>query len=341
MTKVVRRKSDWTDVRVFWAVAEMGSFGAAARSLKIGLTTATRAVERLEGQLNAKLLVRGPQGVTMTAAGQIAHDRALTMERAAEQLELEIADLERTPEGRVKIAAPDGVAGIMLPPFMGEFVRAHPKIDLMIDCGLWPDAPLQGDVDVALTFSEPKHPDAVAIPLAHFHYGIYASAEYLALYGAPVSLEAALEHPFVHHSAMVHERESWSPRAAAFMNMFKRRIETNSSALTFEAVRHGVGLGVMPTAAALYDPTLVRLETPWPDPVKLWLVHHRDVSRSARIRCVVDWLKDVFDPRDQPWYRAEFVHPREFGPYLERRRATRPGEELDVDSAPPRRKIAG
>jgi hypothetical protein len=28
-------------------------------------------------------------------------------------------------------------------------------------------------------------------------------------------------------------------------------------------------------------------------------------------------LKDVFNPKVMPWYRAEFVHPREFAPYLD------------------------
>ena len=339
MSGVVRRKADWTDLRVFWAVAELGSFGAAARSLNIGLTTATRAVDRLEEQLRVKLLNRGPQGVNLTDAGRMAHDRALTMERAAEQMELDIADLERLPEGRVKLSAPDGVGGVMLPPYMREFVRANPKIDLVIDCGLWPDLPLDGDMDLGLTFSEPRQADAVAIPLAHFHYGLFASREYLELYGTPASPELALTHPFVHHNAQIHQREAWRPRAAAFQAFSHKRIETNSSSLSFAAVRYGVGLGVLPTAALLFEPTLVRLETPPQTPVKLWLVHHRDVARSARIRCVIDWLKDVFDPREQPWYRAEFVHPREFAPYLERLRQPKQDAPRDEVKTPAARKM--
>jgi DNA-binding transcriptional LysR family regulator len=116
MAEVVKRKADWSDLRVFWAVAELGSFGAAARNLGLGLTTVTRTVERLEERLAAKLFTRGPHGVTLTEAGVLAYDRALSMERVAEQLEREIVNSEKAPEGRVKISAPDGVAGIFLPP---------------------------------------------------------------------------------------------------------------------------------------------------------------------------------------------------------------------------------
>lgn len=164
MVKVVKRKADWTDIRLFWAVARLGSFGAAARTLDIGLTTITRAVDRLEERLNTKLLIRGPQGVTLTEAGERAYDSALTMERAAENFETHVQDSENAPEGRVRIAAPDGLAGVFLPPHIPEFLRANPRIDLIIDAGLWPDRPIASDVDLTLTFSEPKNPDMVAIP---------------------------------------------------------------------------------------------------------------------------------------------------------------------------------
>jgi DNA-binding transcriptional LysR family regulator len=321
MKDVVRRRADWSDVRVFWAVAELGSFGAAARALKLGLTTVTRAVDRLEAQLNAKLVTRGPQGVSLTEAGLLAHDRALSMERFAEQLEIEVADCEKLPEGRVRLAAPDGVAGMFLGPAMAEFIRANPKIDLVIDCDLWPDRPLAGEADVALTFEEPKHPDVVATPLAHFHYALFASREYMDLYGAPTTGAEIVAHPYVHHVGQTHHRENWKANFVAFQDFMHKRIETNSSAVSFNAVKHGAGIGPMPTAILALEPSLVMIETPIPNTIRLWMVHHRDIGRSARVRRVIDWLKDVFDSKTKPWFRAEFVHPREFDLPIEQKAA--------------------
>ena len=312
MAHVVRRRADWSDLRLFWAVAEMGSFGAAARSLKLGLTTVTRAVDRLEGQLGAKLLARGPQGVTLTEAGQAAYDRALSMERVAAQLEHEVADCDKAPEGRVKLAAPDGVAGLFLSPQVAEFVRANPRIDLVIDCDLWPDRPLAGDVDIALTFDEPRNPDAIAVPLAYFHYALFASQDYLDLYGAPRTASELPAHPYIHHVGQRANRDAWKVRSAAFQDFVGKRLETNSSAVSFAAVKHGAGIGAMPTAILVQEPSLVMLDSPIQERVTLWLVHHRDTARAARIKRVAAWLKDVFDQRSKPWFRAEFVHPRDF-----------------------------
>jgi DNA-binding transcriptional LysR family regulator len=318
VVNVVRRKADWTDVRLFWAVAELGSFGAAARRLGAGLTTVTRAVERLEGQLGAKLFVRGPQGVSLTRAGTLAYERALSMERIAEGLENDLAGIEEALEGRVKLYAPDGVAGMFLAPCIAEFLRSNPKVDLAVDCGLWPDNPLAGDVDLTLTFDAPTNPDVIATPLAHFHYAVFAAREYLELYGMPASYEETVQHPYVHHVAQNHRRESVSARVASFLEFMRWRVDTNSSAVSFATVKYGGGMGAMPTAILALEPTLVMLEAPPLASVKLWLVYPRDVAKSARVRCVIDWLNDVFDYKTKPWYREEFIHPRDFAAYLDR-----------------------
>jgi DNA-binding transcriptional LysR family regulator len=315
---------------VFYAVAQTGGINAAARYLRLNPSTVTRAVEELERQLNVTLFLRGPRGVTLTDPGEAAFQRVRTMEKMAESLELEVADSETLPEGRVRLAAPDGVAGYFITPFMPEFLRAHPGLDLSVDCGLWPDRPLDGEADLTLTFSEPTQPDAVAQAIAHVHYGLFASREYISLYGAPATIEEMLPHPYVHHLAQTHQKELWGPRVEAWQVLTHKRIETNSSAVVVQAVRNGVGIGAMPTAIASVEPDLVMLDVLKVGPAKLWLVHHRDAVRPARVRLVKDWLKSIFDARKRPWYRSEFVHPSEFA---EEAQAARPSVETGTRRA--------
>jgi len=312
MGEVAKRRADWSNLRVFFAVAETGGINAAARALRLNPSTVARAVEELERQLNATLFHRGPRGVSLTEAGLAAFQRVRTMERMAGELELEVGDSETLPEGCVRLAAPDGVAGYFITPHLPEFLRAHPGLDLSIDCGLWPDRPLDGEADLTLTFTEPTQPDAIAQPIAHVHYALFASREYISLYGAPATIEEMLPHPYVHHSAQTHQRELWGPKIEAWQVLTHKRIETNSSAVTVQAVVNGVGIGAMPTAIASVEPDLVMLDVLTVGPAKLWLVHHREAARPARVRLVKDWLKSIFDPRTRPWYRSEFVHPSEF-----------------------------
>ena len=44
----------------------------------------------------------------------------------------------------------------------------------------------------------------------------------------------------------------------------------------------------------------------------LWLRHHPAALRQGRVRRVKEWLQRVFDAGERPWFREEFIHPREF-----------------------------
>jgi DNA-binding transcriptional LysR family regulator len=313
MVEITRRRADWSGLRVFFAVARSGGINAAARALNLSPSTVTRTIEELEHQLNVVLFVRGPRGVTLTEAGEVAYQRVLTMEQTAATLEMEIGDLEALPEGKVKIAVPDGVAGYFVTPFLPEFLRAHPGLDLSIDCGLWADRPLDGEAELTLTYIEPTAGDMIGRPICYMHYAVFASPEYIDLYGAPASQEDLLKHSYIHHIAQTHQREIWTEQQKALQVLTKKHIQTNSSAVVVQAVKNGIGLAALPTAIVAVEPNLVMIDgIPPVAPAKLWMVHHREAARSARVRAVADWLKTIFDARTRPWYRHEFVHPRDF-----------------------------
>ena len=40
--------------------------------------------------------------------------------------------------------------------------------------------------------------------------------------------------------------------------------------------------------------------------------YHADAGRIPRVRHLIDWLVECFDPKQFPWFRDEFIHPSEF-----------------------------
>jgi len=327
MPDVVRRKADFGDLRLFWAVAEARSFGAAARALGVSPSTLTRSVDNLEARLGVKLLVRTTQGVTLTPAGERAFARVETMERSAAALEMELSGHDKAAAGVVKLSAPDGIGGAFLTPWLPDFVRANPDIDLVVDCGLWPDRPLEGEIDVALSFTRPTQPEVIARPIAYFHYGLFGAQSYFDLYGKPATVQESLSHPYIHHAAQVHQMDD---KGSAFQTMSRQRLRTNSSAVSFNAIREGAGIGALPTSILSLEPTLVMLDVITMGPVAMWLATRRELAKSARVKQVVAWLDDIFDQRTQPWYREEYVSPAEFAPDLERHLARRRGAMAEI-----------
>src|SRR5262245_7064540 len=96
---------EWSDVRVFLAVAEAGSLSAAARRLKLSQPTAGRRIQALERQLGFRLFDRGKDGLALTASGSELLPAATEMARAAEAMERQRPVLEGSLSGVVRIAA--------------------------------------------------------------------------------------------------------------------------------------------------------------------------------------------------------------------------------------------
>jgi DNA-binding transcriptional LysR family regulator len=317
MAGLVRHRSDLSDLHVFYAVATCGGLNAAARALRVDPSTVTRTLDQLELRLNAKLVRRTSQGVTLTRAGEMALQRVRTIEHLVAELEAEIIDAESViPEGRVTIACPDGVGAYFVTPGLVRLVQENPKLDIGLDCGIWQDYPLRSEAEVVITYNEPMLSDTIAKELAHVHYALFASRKYLDLYGVPTEIDQFMRHPFIHHAGQT-PTDRMSARVPAFQELASRRVETNSSAVVLEAVKAGVGVAALPTAVLALVPDLVMLRAPVPA-ATLWVAHHRDAGRIPRVRAVVDWLFDLFDPMRNPWFRAEFVHPDEFAHLLPR-----------------------
>ncbi len=312
MTTGGRMRADWTALRTFGAVVEHGGFGAAARALLVSPSTVTRHIDELEARLDARLLYRTVQGVSLTEAGHAIFEYVRTMERSAAALEREVLRRDSRAEGEVRLALPDGLAAFTVAPDMPRFLQANPKIRLTLDCGFWPDNPLDGDIDIALTFTEPTHPDVIARPLGCFHYALYAAQSYLELYGTPDTLEASTPHRYVHHVALTRQPENWATKLSSFFTLANRSVTTNSSAVSLLSVKNGAGIGLLPTVVSSFSPELAMLHDRPLASLNLWMYYHRDVAQSARVRLVINWIEDMFDHKTNPWFRPEFLHPDQF-----------------------------
>lgn len=307
-------KFDWDDIRVFSSVAETGSMAAAARMLGVTPSMVSKRIDELEARLGATLLIRHAQGVSLTDAGVVVRDHALTMERSAVSIERVVGADDKKREGLVTIRGSDGLAGFWIAPRLAPFQRENPKIRLAFDCTMWSEHPLPEAPELIISVNEEKRLDYVATPLAVLHYVLFAAPCYLNTYGAPRSLTNIAEHRLLNFAPQQRQQHNWHPRAAALRGLIEHSLETNSSAVLMQALSNGAGIAIVPTFVRTFAPELVMVH---PEPmakIQVWLVHHRDALKTARMRVVADWLKSLFDPRDNPWFREEFIHPDDFPP---------------------------
>jgi len=73
------------------------------------------------------------------------------------------------------------------------------------------------------------------------------------------------------------------------------------------AIIKGAGIGWSPTYIHVMGPKMVPLDIDAIFPFDIWLTYHPDAARVPRVRRMIDWIVENFDPKVFPWFRDEFI----------------------------------
>ena len=88
-------------------------------------------------------------------------------------------------------------------------------------------------------------------------------------------------------------------------------MRNNVSTAHLWSIAKGAGVGWLPTyVPALGDP-LIPLDLGVKFELDIWLAYHPDAKKIPRVRHLIDWIIQSFDGRKYPWFRDEFVHPKD------------------------------
>jgi DNA-binding transcriptional LysR family regulator len=292
---------DWDNVRVFLAVARLGQFVAAAKRLKLDHATVSRRIAALEAGLGAKLFERRTTGATLSGAGERFLAAAEEMESAFLHAQGEISGVDLELAGVVRIGAPDGFSTYYLTHALRDFAERHPAVRLQL-LPLPQLTPLvRREVDVVVGLDKPEAGRFVARRLTDYGLGIYASPAYIARYGAPADVEALRSHRLIGHVEEHHFSAALDYVGELFGGA-PTSFECASAVTQLEALRAGVGLGVIHHFIARRFTDLVRVLPERRATRAYWLVTHEDTRGLGRIRAVADHLAEAVE-KD----RATFV----------------------------------
>lgn len=282
---------DWNDIRYVLAVATTGSFHGAAKVTEAHETTVARRVQRLEAELGAKLFVRQSHGMLLTTAGKALVEKAQEIEQAAIALQQNIAGMDTRLVGVVRISVPEGVGAYWLTPALADFQLRHPDIRVEVFTGLRPVGLGKDEVDVALTITRPTDYRIAILRVGEVHYGLFSSPEYLADYGEPRTAADLINHRLCRLS--VYDTDAhlkwWTDitRAAEHVPFF-----SNSTSLYVVAIRAGIGIGMLANFYRREIPELVTLSIVPRCKTSLWLVSHRETNKGAKVRTLIEFLKE-------------------------------------------------
>ena len=280
---------NWDDLRHVLAIARAGTLSAAAGRLGVNQTTAARRLTAIEGDLGARLFDRVDRRLVATPTGQAVIAHAEKMEGEAQLLERAVAGRDAALSGVVRVTSVESVMATFLVPRLGEFRRAYGDIALELIGDNTNLDLARREADIALRLARPREGQARTRRLADIGYAVYGSRAYLDGRSRP----ALGDHDWVSHDeTLSHIPEAaWCKRA---VRDFRPVLRCNGVQAMVEAVKAGVGVGILPCYRGDAEPDLTRLTGPAPVVRReLWLLVHGDLLKLMRVRAVVDWLVAV------------------------------------------------
>ena len=298
--KIPNILGDWDDVRFFLAVAKTGSFSAAATQLNTKQTTVGRRIQALERRLGAKLFDRHRHGMEVTPAARGVMVQAESMMANAAAIERHLAGLDREMAGVVRVAATEGLAAQWLVPRLTELRRRHSDIVVQVIVGDQVLDLATRQADLAIRFFRPTSHQLVAARVGQFSMSIFAAPSYIEQFGMPQELEELRDHHLIDHTTLhsLPAMRPWSEIVERSPNVVLR---TNSSHSAMEAVKASWGLSIFPsysskTANIIEAPISLNIER------DIWLVSHEETNKGARIRAVIDYIREQFRQDEREWF---------------------------------------
>jgi len=282
---------DWDDLRFFLAVARAGRLTVAARRLEADHTTVSRRISSLEKALQAKLFERKPQGYHLTEQGERLLAKAESMESQALAVASEVGGSDLALSGIVRVGAPDGLGTYFLAAELGALAEQHPHLTIQLVALPRTFSLSKREADIAVTVEQPTEGRLVSRKLTDYRLSLYASQGYLLRHGAPVTPEDLSGRLLVTYVPDL----IFSPALEYFSGLETfgpRRYECASVVAQLEAVRAGVGIGILHDYAARQYPELKVVLPEISFTRTYWIVTHADVRNLQRIAEVHAFMLD-------------------------------------------------
>jgi DNA-binding transcriptional LysR family regulator len=283
---------DWNDFRIVLAIARAGGLVGAAAALGVNHSTVFRRLNVLEARLGVELFERLPGSYEPTDAG-------VQVVAAAERIEAETLALDRDLTGRdarlcgrLRVTSSETLAFRILTAEIARFREAHPGIEIEVVIENRQLDLSRREADLAFRATRPTQGDLFGRKLADIAWALYGADGYLATHGIP-----AAPGELAAHAVIGWDSAALSVKAAQWLadTVPEGAIVYRSSSLINQllAAKAGIGLALLPCYLADPEPDLRHALPPIPELTReLWLITHKTLKATARVRAFMDIVGD-------------------------------------------------
>ncbi len=283
---------DWNRARAFLVTAEEGSLSAAARALGMTQPTLGRQVTALEEELGLVLFERVGRGLVLTQAGTQLMGHVRAMGEAAVGVSLAASGQAQAASGHVAVTASEVYSSWLMPRIARRLRDLAPGITLEVVASNEIRDLRRREADIAIRNARPEEPDLIAKRVGDDEGTFYGSVDYLERVGPihdPTDLARA---EFIGFADNTQFMEALQKRGIP-VTPAQFPVLTSSHTVHWEMARRGVGLGTVPCGLGDAAPEMRRVLPDVTFRFPIWLVAHRELRTSPRVRIVWDLLAEA------------------------------------------------
>jgi DNA-binding transcriptional LysR family regulator len=262
-------------LRAFEAAGQHLSFTAAANSLTVAQSAVSRHVIVLENFLGVALFERRPQQLVLTEAGRHILPVVTKSFDRIDQALGEVIKEKGRPKRVLKVALPTSFAYRLAVPILRDFRAEHPGISLEIISKPTTGPEMDGDIDIAIVYTEPRVTDAIHDLLWMVRSTILCSPELLQ------KIDHSDPAKFISSCDLLHVKLDNRPRHL-FWEMFVRSIGRPDLAvdrgLVFDTQQLASQYAMLGDGLTLADP----------------LLHHDDINAGRLVQPFDLYLEEGF-----------------------------------------------
>lgn len=235
------------ELQAFLAVANLGSFAAAARQLGRDSSVLSRRINALEQRLGTRLFARSTRTVTVTEAGAQYQRRVQMILDELDAANREISDIAVNPRGVLRISMPLAFGRRWIAPLLPAFAADFP--DIRVDARFTDhhvDLVADG-FDLALRIGQLADSAYISRHVGTYRTMLVAAPSYLARRGVPQRPDALHDHAclgFVGHISW--PRWQLTKGKKRFVMEPKGPITSDSAEILVDAAVAGAGILLAP-----------------------------------------------------------------------------------------------
>lgn len=288
----------WSGIRSFIAVAEHGSFTAAADATGLSKAGLSQQVTALEKALGVQLLYRTTRILRLTEVGQGYYEMCRQGVNQLCDADEWATQTTQALSGAIHMNSVGGLIGEeLIAPLLIQFQKEYPAIDVILDFSSQRVDLIDGHYDIVMRMGELPDSTLIARRLHTITTRYVASPAFIAEHGEIQHPHDLQNVPLIYGS--VNEWQFIRPEQQ-YRVQAKRGFQIANGRVMVQAAKEGLGVARLAdvyVASALQCGELVEVLPEWRQSTPLSLICPPARYQLERVRTLADWCIAEFETR--------------------------------------------